>query len=186
MSPFNSGINLYQSQINTTESKINLFNTNILKLSGHFNDSISQNKTVKVDQFVNNTIEVHTSVITPVGGLKNRLTEWRLITYNQYILYIVENGYKIPFKTEREQIYIINNKSSLENKDFVASEITNLLNKGCIREVSTKSLIVNPLTVAFSKSSKPRLVLDCRHINTHLHKYRFKYEDGKVLEKCLM
>ena len=68
LSPFNSGINLYQSQINTTESKINLFNTNILKLSGHFNDSISQNKTVKVDQFVNNTIEVHTSVITPVGS----------------------------------------------------------------------------------------------------------------------
>jgi hypothetical protein len=116
LSPFNSGINLYQSQINTTENKINLFNTNILKLSGHFNDSISQNKTVKVDQFVNNTIEVHTSVITPVGSLKNRLTEWRLITDNQYILDIV--GYKIPFKTEREQIYINNNKSSLENKDL--------------------------------------------------------------------
>jgi hypothetical protein len=130
LSPFNSGINLYQSQINTTESKINLFNTNILKLSGHFNDSISQSKTVKVDQFVNNTIEVHTSVITPAGSLKNRLTEWRLITDNQYILDIVENGYKIPFKTEPEQIYINNNKSSLENKDFVASEITNLLNKG--------------------------------------------------------
>jgi hypothetical protein len=180
LSPFNSEINLYQSQINTTESKINLFNTNILKLSGHFNDSISQNKTVKVDQFVNNTIEVHTSVITPVGSLKNWLTEWRLITDNQYILDIVENGYKIPFKTEPEQIYINNNKSSLENKDVVASEITNLLNKGCIREVSTKSLIVNPLTVAFSKSSKPRLVLDCRHINPHLHKYRFICEDGKV------
>ena len=103
-----------------------------------------------------------------------------MITDNQYILDIVENGYKIPFKTEREQIYINNNKSSLENKDFVASEITNVLNKGCIREVSTKSLIVNPLTVAFSKSSKPRLVLDCRHINPHLHKDRFKYEDGKV------
>jgi hypothetical protein len=115
-------------------------------LSGHFNDSISQNKTVKVDQFVNNTIEVHTSVITPVGSLKNWLTEWRLITDNQYILDIVENGYKIPFKTEPEQIYINNNKSSLENKDVVASEITNLLNKGCIREVSTKSLIVQILS----------------------------------------
>ena len=66
LSPFKSGINLYQSQINTTESKINLFNTNILKSSGHFNDSISQNKTVKVDQFVNNTIEVHKPVIVSV------------------------------------------------------------------------------------------------------------------------
>jgi hypothetical protein len=90
-----------------------------------------------------------------------------LITDNRYILDIVENGYKIPFKTQPEQMYINNKKSWLKNKDFVASEITNLLNKGCIREVSTKPLIVNPLTVAFSKSSKPRLVLDCRHINPH-------------------
>ena len=46
---------------------------------------------------------------------------------------IVENGYKIPFKKEPEQIYI--------NKYFETSEITNLLNKGCIKEVSTKPLI---------------------------------------------
>ena len=133
-----------------------------------------------VDQFVNNTIEVHKSAITPVGSIKNRLNEWRLITDNQYILDILENDSKIPFKTEPEQIYINNNKSSLKKKDFVASEIINLLNKGCTREISTKPLMVNPLTVAFSKSSKPRLILDCRHIEPHLHKYRFTYEDGKV------
>jgi hypothetical protein len=42
------------------------------------------------------------------------------------------------------------------------------------------TLIVNPLTVAYSKSSKPRLELDCRHINPHLHRFRFKYGDGRV------
>ena len=36
-------------------------------------------------------------------------------------------------KTEPEQIYINSNKSSLKNKDFVASEMTYLLNKGCIK-----------------------------------------------------
>jgi hypothetical protein len=36
--------------------------------------------------FVFDTIEVHKYVITPVGSLKNRLNEWRLITDNQYIL----------------------------------------------------------------------------------------------------
>ena len=44
-------------------------------------------------------------------------------------------------------------------------------------------ITVNPLTVALNKSNKPRLVLDCRHINPHLHKYRFKYEDGKVVRE---
>ena len=64
---------------------------------GHSNDSISQNKTVKVARFVYNRIEVHKYVITPVGSLKSRLNEWRLITQNQYILYIIENGYTIPY-----------------------------------------------------------------------------------------
>jgi len=60
-----------------------------------------------------------------------------LITQNQFILDIVENGYKIPFKTEPEQIYININKSSLKNKYCVASQITNLVSKGCFKEVST-------------------------------------------------
>ena len=37
--------------------------------------------------------------------------------------------------------------------------------------------MVNPLTVAKNKD-KCRLVLDCRHINPHLHKFKFKYEDA--------
>ena len=77
-------------------------------------------------------------------------------------------------KTGLKEIYIYSNKSSLKNKD-VAFEIANLLNKGCIKEVSTKPLIVNLLTVEFNKSSKPRLVRDCRHIKSHLHKYRDKH-----------
>jgi hypothetical protein len=42
-------------------------------------EDISQSKTVKVDQLVNNTIEVHKSVMTPVGGWLN---EWRLTAHN--------------------------------------------------------------------------------------------------------
>jgi hypothetical protein len=32
--------------------------------------------TVEVARFVYNTIEVHKSVMTPVGSLKSRLNEW--------------------------------------------------------------------------------------------------------------
>ena len=70
----------------------------MFKLSDHLNENnISQNKTVKGDQFVSNTNKVHKSVITPVGSLKNRLHEWRMVTHNQCILYIVENGYNMPY-----------------------------------------------------------------------------------------
>ena len=44
---------------------------------------------------------------------------------------------------------------------------------------------VNLLTVAYSKSSKPRLVLDSRYINPLLHQNRFKYEDDKVAGEML-
>ena len=53
----------------------------------------------------------------------------RINTY--YILLRMVTQYRI--KTEPEQIYINGNKSSLKNKDFVASEMTYLLNKGCIK-----------------------------------------------------
>jgi hypothetical protein len=38
-------------------------------------------------------------------------------------------------------------------------------------------MVVNPLTVAKNRN-KLRLVLDCRHINPHLHKFKLKYEDA--------
>ena len=34
--------------------------------------------------------------------------------------------------------------------------------------------VVNPLTVAYSKRVKSRLVRDCRHINQYLHAFKFK------------
>ena len=118
------------------------------------------------------------TIISPVGRLKSNIDRWKLISSNDHVIDIVQNGYKIPFKTEPEDVFISNNKSAIDNPQFVESEITNLLNKGCISEVFTKPKVVNPLTVAYNKNGKPRMVLDCRHINPHLFKFRFKYEDS--------
>ena len=89
---------------------------------------------------------------------------------------VIENGYTLPFKTAPPQVCLRNNKSARENASFVSQEIATLLSKGVISECEEQPHVVNPLTVAFNKASKPRLVLDCRHINPHLHKFRFKYE----------
>jgi len=40
-----------------------------------------------------------------------------------------------------------------------------LLDKGGVSEVEEIPTVDNPLTVAFSRAGKPRLVLDCRYIN---------------------
>ena len=39
-----------------------------------------------------------------------------------------------------------------------------------------------PFDSSLQKVGKPRLILDCRHINPHLHKSKFKFEDIKVAE----
>ena len=60
-----------------------------------------------------------------------------------------------------------------------------MLEKGCVVEVSEKPFVVNPLTVAYNRHGKPRLVLDCRHINHLLCTYIFKYEDVSVVRQLL-
>ena len=93
---------------------------------------------------------------------------------------MLRSGYKLPFKTIPSHVELKNNKSSLDNSVIVNNEIEKLLKKGCITKFEDIPSVVNPLTVAFNKSNKPRLVLDCRHINLHLFKYKVKFEDQSV------
>ena len=57
-----------------------------------------------------------------------------------------------------------------------------LQEKGVVSMSDEVPFVVNPLTVAYNKKGKPRLVLDCRHINDCLHLFRIKFEDIKVAE----
>lgn len=53
-----------------------------------------------------------------------------------------------------------------------------------IEKVEEQPFVVNPLTVTYDTDDKPRLVLDCRHINPLLFMQRYKYVDVSV-EKSL-
>ncbi|XP_052251470.1 uncharacterized protein LOC127858378 [Dreissena polymorpha] len=102
------------------------------------------------------------------------------ITDDVYILDVIRLGYKLPFKVIPEQVFLKNNKSARENPDFVSKEINSLLQKGVISEVCQQPYAVNPLTVAYNRSGKPRLVLDCRHINPCLHLFKIKFDDINI------
>ena len=125
--------------------------------------------------------------LSPIGSLKAHIDEWKNIGANDYIISIIENGYKLPLKQIPESTFLDNNKSEKDNMTFVSKEVENLLQKVCISTVAYKPHVVNPLTLVYNKSSKPSLVLDCRHINPHLFQFKFKYEDGyttrKIFEK---
>ena len=106
--------------------------------------------------------------------------QWIKAGAKRYVLSIVQEGYRIPFKKLPESTYLKNNKSARDNPEFVSAEIQRLLEKRCIERVTERPHVVTPLTVAFNRKGKPRLVLDCRHINSQLCTFKFKYEDVSV------
>ena len=118
--------------------------------------------------------------VTPVGRLKDHLTKWVKIDADKYILDVISSGYKIPFKSIPDRVCLNNNKSARDNVKTVCTEIQKLIDKGCVSEVSDIPFVVNPLTLAFNKVGKPRLVLNCRHINQFIHEFSFRMEDVKV------
>eukprot|EP00057_Strongylocentrotus_purpuratus_P017653 XP_011672127.1 PREDICTED: uncharacterized protein LOC105442056 isoform X3 [Strongylocentrotus purpuratus] len=128
--------------------------------------------------------EKNCKVVTPVGRLKSAKDKWKEIGTNEFILDIISEGYKIPFITRPKKTESKNNRSAIQNAEFVGKEIQNLTRKGCVTEVFQKPEVINPLTVAGNKE-KPRLVLDCRNINPHLFKQKVRYEGEDIAKEMI-
>ena len=120
---------------------------------------------------------------SPVGKLKGCYEHWVDAGANEYILDVVSQGYKLPFRNIPNSVILKNNMSARNDPEFVSGEIERLLKMECITEVKEVPYIVNPLTVAYGRSGKPRLVLDCRHINLELFKYKCCFEDQSVAKQ---
>ena len=88
---------------------------------------------------------------SPVGRLRGHLAKWLEIQADDYILDIIRNGYRIPFKSIPDRVCLNNNKSARDNVTIVCSEIQKLVDKGCVTEVSSIPFVDNPLTLAFLK-----------------------------------
>ena len=100
-----------------------------------------------------------------------------------FVSYIVNEGYRLPFSRYPTTRFLKNNRSSLEHPHFVQQAITKLLKDGCIEECSSPPFCVNPLTVVDGK--KLRLVIDLRHVNQCLIVPKFKYEDLRSLAQVV-
>ncbi|XP_069104365.1 LOW QUALITY PROTEIN: uncharacterized protein [Argopecten irradians] len=124
-----------------------------------------------------NSVVLVEGSVSPVGRLKKSLAFWKATGASESVLSVITDGYKLPFKEIPPNARLRNNKSARDNLQFVYNEIEKLLRIGCIAEVRVQPRVVNPLTVAYNRAGKARLVLDCRHINVFLHKFKFKYED---------
>ena len=69
-----------------------------------------------------------------------------------------------------------NNKSALNNGDFVQQAINDLLVAGLATECDRAPIVFNPLSVS-TNNNKKRLILDLRKVNLHMWKQSIKCED---------
>jgi hypothetical protein len=67
-------------------------------------------------------------------------------------------------------MYFKNNKSALDNSEFVDQAVSELVDSGCVHEVPFIPYVVNPLSVATNKSGKKRLILDLSVLNKFVKK----------------
>ena len=118
------------------------------------------------------------------GRIKESLSFWRnTLQASDFVLSIIENGYRLPFSNYPSRCFLRNNLSALKHKQFVADAISELLSHSCIIEHEFPPYCINPLTVAEGK--KLRLVIDLRHVNAYLVKPKFKYEDLRSLSQVI-
>ena len=103
----------------------------------------------------------------------------------QFILDVIEYGYKLPLLQIPPPFTAKYNSSALEQPDFVESAINDLISNDFATEVFEPPVIINPLSVSIQKSGKKRLILDLRHVNQFLYKCRFRCEDLSIAKEIL-
>jgi hypothetical protein len=81
----------------------------------------------------------------------------------------------LPFIALPPSCSIKNNRSALDNVDFVTKAVNELLVNSCVVEVFSRPFCCNPLSVVVGR--KLRLVLDLsRSVNPYVQKFKFRYE----------
>ncbi len=119
------------------------------------------------------------------GSLRSKLSYWKEIEASDFIVDVIENGYRLPLLSIPRQRATNNNKSALCHSDFVESSISELLESDRVVEWHSRPHVVNPLSVSSNKDKK-RLILDLRYVNVHLEKQRVRFEDWKVFQNYLI
>jgi len=114
------------------------------------------------------------------GNLKKNLEFWVFLGASSFILNVINFGYRLPFWDEPPAYYSKKNASTLKSIKFVENSNTELLESERIKQLSSKPLAVNPLSVSVQPNGKKRLILDLRYVNHFIKKLRIKYDDWKI------
>ena len=116
------------------------------------------------------------------GSLRKNLEHWHHVGADPSAIDTIENGHKIPFFTTHISIFFQNNKSSVQNANFVTCTVKEYLKSGRIKETRAPPYIVSPPTVAKNSRNKPRLILNLRYVNSFVYKDKIKFDDWRTMQ----
>ena len=127
------------------------------------------------------------SFLFKVGSLREHVDFWsNSIRASDFIINtIVEGtiveGYRIPFFDLPENFVIPNRSSAFKFKDFVNEGISELIERGCVKEVLIPPKFINPLHVVQQSGGKCRLILDLSYLNRFIWKQSVRLEDIRTM-----
>jgi hypothetical protein len=87
-------------------------------------------------------------------NLKKHLNFWKEIGAPQFILNVIECGYKLPLTITPDPVNIRNNRSAKLHAQFVEEAITELCQSGRVVECPAPPAVANPLSVSVQASGK--------------------------------
>ena len=117
----------------------------------------------------------------PLGGrISNFISNWKRITDNNWVLSVVEFGYKIPLKSSPSQSRVPKNPPAVGNAhDILVQEANDLLNKHAVSFVEP---VDGQYISSYFAVPKPRKIdqwrpiLNLKYFNDFIKKYRFQME----------
>ena len=80
----------------------------------------------------------------------------------------IREGYRLPLVNLPPEFYQANHRSAIDNREYVAETIKDLLKYRCIQVATTRPHICSPLSVVINDRGKKRLVLNLRYLNQYL------------------
>ena len=134
----------------------------------------SEDDLTQVQEFVQKHELESGQSLTVKGNLRQNLGFCRSIGASNFILTIIEKGYKLPFASLPLAVRLKTNNSAPIYPDFVDQAVLELVNSGRVCRVFKQPFIVNPLSVSIQPSGKKRLILDFRYVHRSLIKQRVK------------
>jgi hypothetical protein len=119
----------------------------------------------------------------PVGGrLSHFFAEWQKITNDQWVLDIIQNGYKLEFIKKPPFLGIKHTKVNSRVSDLIGIEIQELLKKNAIETVHPTMIrtgFYSTLFLVTKKNGEMRPVINLKPLNMYLKKTHFKMDTMK-------